>query len=314
MPFNVRAYNRDTGDLSEMVRLVQSSWHPQRRPDTNLHVGDLYWRLRYPEYEQALWLWHDDTGQLAGFAEWSPGERTLELQVHPDFARSGLQQEILTWARTIASSLQDSCPLANLCFVYASETDNDFNALLLSNSYLREEFWFNYHMRNLDRDPENCEPSNGFRIRHLHGPTELSARSEGHRAGWQSTLMTDEVYARLMCTDGYRTNLDIVAEAPNGSLAAVCNCWLDEQNKVGLFEPVSTRPDYRRMGLARAIISFGMKQLRSFGANSAWVLSVSSNPGATSLYDSCGFEIVRRDYRYALPADPAVQPAAISEF
>ena len=46
----------------------------------------------------------------------------------------------------------------------------------------------------------------------------------------------------------YRSDLDCVVEAPDGTFAAYVLCWYDEDNGVGEFEPVGTHPDYRRRG------------------------------------------------------------------
>jgi ribosomal protein S18 acetylase RimI-like enzyme len=51
-------------------------------------------------------------------------------------------------------------------------------------------------------------------------------------------------------------------EAPGGTTAASTIMWLDEANKTAEFEPVGTHPDYRRQGLARALMLHGMHRAR----------------------------------------------------
>jgi len=72
-----------------MVALVQAAWDPERLPAANFHVGDLFWRLREPPYEQNMWLW-EDRGELAAFAEWDAAKKTLDTQIHPRYAGSDL--------------------------------------------------------------------------------------------------------------------------------------------------------------------------------------------------------------------------------
>ena len=55
----------------------------------------------------------------------------------------------------------------------------------------------------------------------------------------------------------YCHNLDIVAIAPDGQIGAFCIVWMDPVNKVGLFEPVGTHPDYQRKGLGKAVMVEG---------------------------------------------------------
>ncbi|MGA5560099.1 GNAT family N-acetyltransferase [Streptomyces platensis] len=44
--------------------------------------------------------------------------------------------------------------------------------------------------------------------------------------------------------------------------------WLDEANRTAEFEPVGTHPDYRRLGLGRALLLHGMHLARDAGAHS----------------------------------------------
>ena len=52
--------------------------------------------------------------------------------------------------------------------------------------------------------------------------------------------MTTEGYAAAAAAWPYRPELDWVVEAPDGSFAASCLVWLDEENGVALLEPVGT--------------------------------------------------------------------------
>ncbi len=297
MLFRTRPYRPFSNDLNSMIALVQASWQPHRSRDTYFHIGDLFWRLREPDYEQELWLWEDEQERLAGFAEWSVTGRQLEIHRHPEFARSDLERQILAWAEARAVAGTETTPLTT----YACDADMVFVTLLHANGYRRQEAYYNHHSRRLDDNLETpCVPP-GYTVRHLQGPEEIAMRVEGHRAGWQSTRMTAAIYERMMQQQGYRHTLDIVVVAPDSRFAATCNCWVDEQNSVGMFEPVSTHPDYRRQGLGRAMLLYGMKQLRSLGAIEARVCSRSGNPAATRLYESCGMEIVCRDYQYSKP-------------
>jgi ribosomal protein S18 acetylase RimI-like enzyme len=95
----------------------------------------------------------------------------------------------------------------------------------------------------------------------------------------------------------YRADLDHVVVAPNGSFAAFCLCWLDEQNAVGELEPVGTHPDHRRRGLATAVCSYALARLRDAGARTALVYS-KHGYGATALYSGLGFRSVSRHLQY----------------
>lgn len=73
--------------------------------------------------------------------------------------------------------------------------------------------------------------------------------------------------------------------------------WFDEVNKTAEFEPVGTHPDYRRLGLGRAMMLHGMRRVRDAGATHMTVacLGGSGHPKAWGLYRSLGFRELTRD-------------------
>ena len=73
--------------------------------------------------------------------------------------------------------------------------------------------------------------------------------------------------------------------------------WLDEANKTVEFEPVGTHPDYRWLGLARAMMLHGMHLARAAGAIHATVvcLGAPGHPAARGLFYSLGFRELSRD-------------------
>ena len=67
--------------------------------------------------------------------------------------------------------------------------------------------------------------------------------------------------------------------------------WFDEVNLVGLFEPVETDEGFRRLGLARAVITEGLHRMRAAGMRTARVEHDITNAPAAALYESLGFTI-----------------------
>jgi GNAT superfamily N-acetyltransferase len=73
--------------------------------------------------------------------------------------------------------------------------------------------------------------------------------------------------------------------------------WLDEANATAEFEPLGTHPDYRRLGLGRAMLQHGMHLARAAGATHVTVpcLGAPGHPTARRLYYSVGFRELSRD-------------------
>jgi ribosomal protein S18 acetylase RimI-like enzyme len=54
-----------------------------------------------------------------------------------------------------------------------------------------------------------------------------------------------------------------------------------------MFEPVGTHPDYRRRGLAKAVLCEGLRRLKVLGATTAYV-GCGTGPDVARLYESVG--------------------------
>ena len=83
-----------------------------------------------------------------------------------------------------------------------------------------------------------------------------------------------------------RTLVPVVA-APDGTLAAYCIAWFDPVTRTSEIEPLGTRPEYRRLGLARAVSLEAVRRSAERGAESVLVWGVGDH--RTALYESAGF-------------------------
>ncbi len=69
----------------------------------------------------------------------------------------------------------------------------------------------------------------------------------------------------MMQTPDYRPDLDLHVRDPDGRIVAFATMWYDNQNRIGILEPVGTAPQYRRKGLGRACIAQLANQVREEG-------------------------------------------------
>lgn len=276
-------------DLRAMQRLTQRLWSHA----SGLHVGDLAWRRNMHvgiQWPTALW---EENGEVVawGWVE-PPGE--LNFQVDP--ARPELADAVLEWHSDV-----DERGTAIVL-----ETETHLAEALERNGYEPKESVFRYvHMsRGLDGDdlPEPVLPE-GFRVRPV-GPEDLARRVAVHRAAWHPSNVTEESHRQVMRAWPYRSDLDWVAEAPDGTFAASCLIWLDERNGVGLLEPVGADPRFRRRGLTRAVCLGALHALRDAGAREAVVVPVEGHElsvASLPLYRGLGFEPRARDRFYTSP-------------
>jgi mycothiol synthase len=74
--------------------------------------------------------------------------------------------------------------------------------------------------------------------------------------------------------------------------------WLDEENKLGHYEPVGTNPEFRRMGLSKAVLWEGLRRLKARGATEATVMPIETEPVAMALYHAAGFQPMNKVVSY----------------
>jgi GNAT superfamily N-acetyltransferase len=127
---------------------------------------------------------------------------------------------------------------------------------------------------------------------------ELGYADVVNRLDWDGPEVTKERYKEFMCESGCESELDLVAEAPDGGFGAYCICRLDHANGVGLLEPVGTRPGFRRRGLARTVVLEGLRRMEARGARTALVCLEGDNEPARGLYESVGFGLRSTIYTY----------------
>lgn len=283
-----RAY-RD-GDLAAMAALVREAW-AAHGPRVECTSGDLSWRMYRNagvRPDQDIHLWESEAGRLLGFAWRSNTSREVDLFLFPRASAPALVPVMLEWIRATgggtAWALASNAPLV---------------------AALRTAGWgptggcYLHLARTLDALPERRSVP-GYRVRAVRGPEEVEARAAVHRRGFGTGRVTPEVYARVMRAPGYRQDLDLVAEAEDGELAALALCWCDAATGMGALEPVATAPEHRRRGLARALVVEGLWRLRDLGARTA-VVYAREGDAAAALYEAAGFRVVDRNEGH-LPA------------
>ena len=236
------------------------------------HVGDVTWGLFQHEGREDEWtirVWRDGDRTVAW--SWLKGDRgLLEFDVRRD--RLDLLDEILDEPRAEIA----------VCF----DDDGNTRAALERRGFVRPVWSIHLNTRDLVEPPAEAPLPGGFRLRTVE-PVDLAERVAIHRDVWAPSRVTESSYANVMAGWPYRASLDCVVEASDGRFAAYVLAWPDDENRVGLFEPVGTREEFRRQGLGAAVCTFALRRLHEEGLRQA-VVGCSTDP-ACGLYESIGF-------------------------
>ena len=252
-------------------------------------LGDLdWWNAQSgdgPGSVRHAQLWFAEDGTLIGFV-WPRGD-SAELVAHP--AHLDLFDAMLDWAEDGARASDQAYTTFS---TYDFDKDDDRVARVARHGYRRLDDCFRYRQRPLGGDLPAPPIPAGFSVRNLGGEEDLERRVAVHRAAFHPSRMTVEKHRAVMASPTYRRELDLVVVAPDDSFAAYCIVWFDEVNRIGVFEPVGTHPDYQRRGLGKVVLAEGLRRLRDLGAERAFVISLGRGVAANALYESVGFRFI----------------------
>lgn len=263
----IRAFLREVYLLHDRRAVT---WPVQRWDYWRWHVNANRLHL---SLEAAVFLWETTDGQLAAVLHPAgPGEACL--QVHPTFRASDLEVEMIATAETQFATVQPDG--SQRLVLWAHECDTLRQDLLTRRGYARGHSPECQRRRALDAPVPDVPLAAGYTVRALGDVAELPARGQ---LAWR-VLYADEPdenypgwewYRSLQRAPLYRRDLDLVAAAPDGELAALAMVWFDDVTRTAAFEPVGVHPNHQHLGLDTALAAEGLRRAVALGATLATV-------------------------------------------
>jgi len=216
----------------------------------------------------------------------------LGYQVHPDQAE--LVDDVIDWYDLVAADLERTV-IAQMADEFALTRWQAHGYQTDPASLGDTGSWTQLNERDLTDVAQPVLPD-GFRFRSA-GEAGPEAAVRAHVDAWAPSSYTAEGCEGVRRTAAYRSDLHVLVEAPDGTMAASTIMWLDEVNKTAEFEPVGTHRGYRRLGLGTAMLLHGMHLARDAGATHVTVacLGAPGHPQARGLYYGVGFRPFTRD-------------------
>jgi ribosomal protein S18 acetylase RimI-like enzyme len=262
----------------------QFSWHVARLD---------YWRWHLinncqicDPLESVIFLWETEEGGFGSVLHaQSRGEAFL--QVDPRLRTRELEEEMLDVAEEHFVH-----PERQKLWVLAHAHDDLRRDLLTRRGFtkvVRPNAVEHQHRRLLGAPIPEVQPVPGYSVRSLGEIDELPSRSWASWRAFHPDAPDEDYegwdwYHNIQRQPLYRRDLDIVAIAPDGEIAAFCTIWYDDFTRTAIYEPVGTTPEHQRQGLGRAILTEGLHRLKRMGAVVAFVDGYSE--AANALYDS----------------------------
>jgi GNAT superfamily N-acetyltransferase len=277
--------------LTGLARLEAISTLLQRRRNAhptagNFEAADLqwWWRTPRPTDDQPQPCWFDADGPVAAVTatQWRDA---IGMDVHllPSLADDDAAR---VWAAAFDLAVGEA-----QVFAWCPDDDALGASLLAGHGWiLVEDNGVSGWMGAADA-PSVSPLAYGYR---------LQSRADGHDGPHPLVARNGlAVEDRLRQTSLYRPDLDLVVVTEADDCAGYALCWYDPVTSIGLVEPMRTEDDHQRRGLARHLLTSGLRRLVDVGAQRIRISWEADNAAAASLYPSAGFVPTQRMHTYA---------------
>jgi GNAT superfamily N-acetyltransferase len=280
-------------DLDALLGLV-ARLRAGARGSHFLHPGGLQWLLRKvvdPDF--AVHVWYDADELVAFIVE--DGSYAIP---HADPERVDMVQ-VLGWAEGHARS-------AGRAELEISVWDEDtrLRAEIDRRGYAPAGTLWPELVYDVSGEPAAPSLPEGFRFVPFSAEMD-DAYIEMHRDAWSTIKPSPyrrQLHDIVTSMPFFDRDLVPIVAAPDGTLAAYCIGWYDPTTAWTEIEPLGTRPAFRAIGLAHAVVREAIHRSWQRGARAVMVWGSSKNDPAMRLYTSSGMTARRisRDYRKAL--------------
>jgi GNAT superfamily N-acetyltransferase len=287
--WRIRAFLRDTflqngrEELNwQCYRWEYWVWHGV----ANLDQGPL---------EEKVFLWETPEGEIAAVLN-SEGKGSNFLQLDPELRTEELEDEMIGVAEERLWTISSRDGRQRLG-VWAHEADSLREKILERRGFrVRPEATMHDRWMQLESEiPEPVLPP-GYSVRPMGDGIELLDRCYVSGLAFhpdnpaQAHENREDVtwYRNIQRAPLYRRDLDIVAIAPDASVASFATIWFDDITLTAACEPVATAPSHQKKGLAKACIHEGLRRARDMGATLGFVGS--GEEPAHKCYASAGLK------------------------
>jgi len=265
---------------------LQHSWHVARLDYARWHTCMNCAKVRL---EDVAFLWELD-GQIVAILMPDGAPVEAHFCVHPFLRTAELEEEMLNVAEErLAEKMPDG---SRRLFVWAPVEDSLRQELFIRYGY-RKDDWPEYQWRrDLDGPLPEVKAPSGYTIRSLGDGLELLERCYASGLAFHDGDVRIALenradptwYRNIQTAPLYRRDLDLLAIAPDGAVAAFATIWFDDVTRSAYFEPVGTVPAHQRRGLGKAILTEGLHRLKRMSATRAFVCGL--GPAGNTLYRS----------------------------
>ena len=286
MSITSRGYTPDT-DLSKVQGFLFEvhketgtfqNWLPTRFE--NSHLGRI----------EDIRIWEEEESSKRRIMAVANRENKTIYFIHIRPGQPSLLDEAIRWIEDHSASKKQDPAEEQKLHIISLEGDPEREAALRRRGFELGPVNGILRVRDLDAPIPDAPLPDGFEIRPVRDREDFEKLASNIRIVFGHRDFTADTLEGIARGSFYIRDLDLVAEATNGSIASFCTFRVDPVSRATELEPMGTHPDYRRMGLAKALISEGMRRLKKYDPLNLYIDGAADNPAANRLYEVTGFE------------------------
>jgi mycothiol synthase len=262
--FHDEDYQDTNAEFQELSNLLIESYAFTGRPDNWLlgrfedwkYGGNAQRAEQNPHFfVENAHLWRNEVGTLVGFCISEYADESVYLQAHPQYR--WIEDAMLAWVETTWANKKESVA------TYAYVHDTLRQHVLTRRGYTDAgESGRMYTYDLACRYPVGALPA-GFRIATLAEDHNLESHIAAVRSAFGRSTLNRAWFDSKITAPTYAPKWDLAVISPEGEHVAFCLAWLDERNRVAEIDPIGTRPEYQRRGLAKALVAECFRRLRA---------------------------------------------------
>lgn len=245
--------------------------------------------------DPGIQLW-EDNGKIVGLVV--PEEPLVYfVQLHPRYLR--LYDEMVNWVEKYSGanwSKEDA--VLKIIEMYGNP---EKEKTLQEHGFTRVRIYGIFRIRDLDAVIPNYKLPDGFSVRSV-SPDDFDEIASCIREVFgHGEWFNREILETLASASFYNPDLDLVAVDKQDKIVSFCTFRMDSPSGVTELEPMGTLPDYRSMGIGRALLCEGFRRLKKYNPTLLYIGGAANTPPANRLYELTGFTQRIDLYRWEKP-------------
>jgi GNAT superfamily N-acetyltransferase len=285
MTIKSRAYNKKEDFkpvmkfLAELYQRTKSyeNWFPDRFENSS------------ESREDGIQIWEEVLSKEKLIVGLTTRDSSRDFFLHVDPNYRHVEKEMIEWIMRNYDKIEDTKEKKGELRINILEGNKQREELLSKLGFRYKELYGYYRIRKGKTPNPDYKCPENFEIRTIkreefHQQAKLIQRVFGH-GEW----FTAEILEWIAGCSFYREELDLVAVTSEGVIASFCTFRVDPISKIISLEPMGTNPDYRKLGLGKAILSEGFRRSEKYNPPFFYIDGAASTPAANQLYDVTGF-------------------------